>query len=330
MSLLSRFFGKAPLPVSDPPSSSRAEPPQGPDEYRAKEGQAQSRVPDRSLAGAAEEQVLHTALEQRDIPAIAKLVTAGASTKIRQQAAHAIEDPDVLRQLIRDVRGGNDKSVYKILTAKRDALLQETRKLEQLRAEISAVASALERHRQRAHDPLYGPTLEQLETRWRAVAAEAPAEIGQKVQQDIDCSREVIAAHLRTVAAVASRELAAANAAAEAQRLRQAEEKAAMLTAAEQARALEEQRRAETERREAEQLALRQVGGLIRKAREALNGGSTGRAAGLRRAIAEKVAAVPALPPYLSSQVQQLDARLDELKDWKSFSVGPKRTELMA
>src|SRR5262249_38247592 len=32
---------------------------------------------------------------------------------------------------------------------------------------------------------------------------------------------------------------------------------------------------------------------------------------------------------HLASQLQKLDARLEELKDWKSFSVAPKRTELM-
>ncbi|MDE0853162.1 MAG: hypothetical protein OSA97_01910, partial [Nevskia sp.] len=66
--------------------------------------------------------------------AVARLVVAGASTKVRQAAAEAIEDPDLLRQLIRDVRGGNDKNVYKVLTSKRDALLDQARKLEQLRA----------------------------------------------------------------------------------------------------------------------------------------------------------------------------------------------------
>ena len=76
-------------------------------------------------------------------------------------------------------------------------------------------------------------------------------------------------------------------------------------------------------------MLIRQVGGLIRKARGALHEGSTGRAAGLRRAIDEKLTGAPPLPPYLTNQLQQLDAQLNELKDWKSFSVAPKRVELM-
>jgi hypothetical protein len=269
-------------------------------------------------------------MDARDVPAIARLVISGGSTKIRQRAAQAIEDPEVLRQLIRDVRGGNDKSVYKILTAKRDALLVEARRLEQLRADVQAAAAAIERHSQRPYDALYGATLDQLEARWRAVVGDAAPEVSQRVQQAIDTAREVIATHLRQVAVEASRQLAAANAAAEAQRLREVREKGAAVAAAEQAQVAAEQRRQAAEKREAEQLAQRQLGGLIRKARGALDEGSTGRAAGLRRAIEEKLAASPPLPGYLASQLQQLDKRLEELKDWKSFSVTPKRAELIA
>ena len=60
-----------------------------------------------------------------------------------------------------------------------------------------------------------------------------------------------------------------------------------------------------------------------------MNEGSTGRAAGLRRAIEEKLPAAPPLPPHLTTSLQLLDTRLTELKDWKSFSVAPKRVELM-
>ncbi len=294
---------------------------------------ASSRAPeprlDRTVAAAAEEKSLQSAIEQQDAATIARLVVAGTSTRIRQRAAQAVADPDVLRRLIRDVRGGNDKSVYKILTAKRDALLAEERKLEHLRAEVNAVFAALERHSQRSYDPLYGATLDQLESRWNAVARDASAEIAEQAQQAIDRAREVVAAHLRQIAAEASRELAAANAAAEAKRIRELAAKTAAAAAAEQARTAEAERRTQAEKQEAEQLTLRQLGGLIRKCRGALNDGSTGRAAGLRRAIEEKLARAPAPPAYLSNQLQQLDAKLDELKDWKSFSVAPKRAELM-
>ena len=83
------------------------------------------------------------------------------------------------------------------------------------------------------------------------------------------------------------------------------------------------------EKHEAEATAFRQIGGLVRKAHSALSEGSTGRAAGLRRAIEEKLPSAPPLPPHLTTSIELLDKKLEELKDWKSFSVAPKRVELM-
>src|SRR3546814_17890217 len=60
-----------------------------------------------------------------------------------------------------------------------------------------------------------------------------------------------------------------------------------------------------------------------------LSDGSTARAAGVRRTIEEKLATAPPLPAGLASRIQQLDKQPDELKDWKNFSVTPKRTELL-
>jgi hypothetical protein len=318
MSLLSRFFRKAPpIPVPEKPPESAPVP------------RPEPVVPDRASREAKEEEELKAAIAAGDVAVIARFVREGSSTRVRQEAAQAVDDPAQLRQLIKDVRGGKDKSVYKILTRKRDAQLAQSRQLEQLHAEISAAAAALERHSHRPYDPLFTPTLEQLQSRWSAVAANATADLQQQTQLAIDRAREVIAQHLREIAAEASRELAAANAAAEAQRRRESEEKAASLAAAERARVLEEERKAQAEKQEAQATALRQIGGLIRKAHSALDEGSTGRAAGLRRAIEEKVTGAPPLPAYLANQVQQLDKKLAELKDWKSFSVTPKRLELM-
>ncbi|MDB6047100.1 MAG: hypothetical protein JWM63_5651 [Gammaproteobacteria bacterium] len=318
MSLFSRFFRKAPPPSPAPEASPE------PDTVRPEQS-----VPDRALMAAREEETLKAAIDGHDAQTVARLVVGGTSTKVRQLAAQAIEDPIQLRQLIKAVRGGNDKSVYKILARKRDVLLTQARELEQLQAEIGAVSTALERHSHRPYDPLFTPTLEQLQNRWKALAADADPEILQKVQHAIDRSREVIAQHIRQIEVEASRELAAANAAVEAQRLRDLEKEAAAIAAAERARILEADRKAQAERREAEALAFRQIGGWIRKAHGALHEGSTGRAAGLRRVIEEKLPGAPPLPPHLANQLQQLDAKLNELKDWKSFSVTPKRVELL-
>lgn len=272
---------------------------------------------------------MQVAIQARDLQAVARLVVAGTSTKVRQAAAEAIEDLDVLRQLIRDVRGGNDKNVYKVLTSKRDALLEQARKLEHLHAEINGASGALERHSQRSYDALFSQRLDQFESRWTAVAEQADPELRGRVQQWIDRSRETIAEHLRQMAAQAAREQAAADAAAEAKRLRDEQAQASAAAAAAQARLAEEQNRALADQQQAEQQAARQIGELIRKARAALSDGSTSRAAGLRRTIEEKLAGAPPLPPNLTGQLQSLDQQLDALKDWKSFSVTPKRAELI-
>ncbi len=326
MSLFSRLFGKAP-PVVAPPEK----PAEGFDVPLAEPGgpMGQPQALERAAIAAKEEEQLKTAIDAQDVHAIARFVTQGSSTKVRQQAAHAIEDPAQLRQLIKEVRGGNDKTVYKILTQKRDAGLAQTRQAEQRRAEVEAAAAALERHSHRSYDAVFTPTLDQLQIRWDAIAEHAGPELRERVQAAIDRAREVIAQHLRQIAVEASRELAAANAAAHAQAVREQEQKAAAAEAAERARVAEEERKALAEKREAEAQALRQIGGLIRKAQSSLSEGSTGRAAGLRRAIEEKLAASPPLPAHLASQLQQLDHKLAELKDWKNFTVAPKRIELM-
>ena len=272
---------------------------------------------------------MQAAIDARDVQAVARLVVAGASTKVRQAAANAIEDPDVLRQLIREVRGGNDKNVYKVLTSKRDILLEQARKLEQLRTEINEASGAIERHSQRSYDASFSSRLDQLESRWKAVAEQADLELRGRVQHWVDRSRETIAEHLLQMAAQASREQAAGQATAEARRLREQQAQASAAATAEQARVLEEQKRALAEKQRAEQQNVRQIDQLVRKARGALSDGSTSRAAGVRRAIEEKLAGAPPLPANLASQIQLIDKQLDALKDWKSFSVTPKRAELI-
>jgi hypothetical protein len=319
MSLFSRLFGGAPLLPSTQEKPAE----------KADTVLPQQSVPDHALLTAREEEALKAAIAGHDAQAIARLVLEGSSTQIRQLAAEAVEDAVQLRDLTKRARGGRDKRVYKILSRKRGTQLAHERQLEQLRAEISAVSAAIERHSHRPYDPLFTPTLERLEVRWNAVAAEAKPDVARGVHDAIDRAREVVAAHRREIAAQTSREQAAANAAAETQRLREQEVMAAAMAAAEQARVLELERKARAEKQETHALAVRQLGGLIRKAHGALNDGSTGRAAGLRRAIEEKLPAAAPLPGHLTAQLLQLDAKLEELKDWKSFSVAPKRVELM-
>lgn len=324
MSFLSRWLRKPTSSSSGPASAPRSAP-----SNPVQPSPAKPSAEARAQLAAAEENTLRSAIENQDAQSLARLVVAGASTRIRQAAAAAVEDPDLLRQLIRDVRGGNDKNVYKILTAKRDALLDQARKREQGQVEVRAALDELKRHSQRAHDALFGSRLEEYEARWNAVADQADTEQRSQAQEWIERSRQTLAAHLCELAAQASREQAAAAAAEEARRLQEEQAQASAAIATEQARLIEEAQRAQAEQLQAEQRSAREIGELIRKARAALSAGSTSRATLMRRSIEEKQAGGPPLPAALASQLQQLDQQLDELKDWKNFSVTPKRAQLI-
>jgi hypothetical protein len=93
--------------------------------------------------------------------------------------------------------------------------------------------------------------------------------------------------------------------------------------------ALQEREKSLADKQAAAARALHKLGGLIHKASRALADGHSAQAAGMRRSIGQIVADMPAVPNHLSSQLEQLDRRLGELQDWKSFAVAPKRAQLI-
>ncbi len=68
---------------------------------------------------------------------------------------------------------------------------------------------------------------------------------------------------------------------------------------------------------------------MLRQAQAALDQGGTARAERHRAALADTLAQPVVLPVWFDRQLQLLDARLEELKDWKTFTVIPKRAELV-
>jgi hypothetical protein len=271
----------------------------------------------------------------QDPAQIAKLVVENPSSRLRQVAAESIRDPAQLRQLLPQVRN-KDKSVYKILKQKCDALNAEDRKAEEIRNEIAAVCAALERHSHRTYDSLYSSGFEHLKTRWHTLPTPAAADIDQRARQAIKRCEEVIDTNLRQLAQRAAEDAALkaalelkeeAHEAARAAAAAQAEVEARAQEEAAAIRNAEEKQRAE--QRAAEEQLFRQIGSLIRMANAALRDGGTQRAAGLRRSIDQKLPAA-ALPTNLSRQIQQLDEKLLELKQWKDYAVAPKRVELIA
>lgn len=317
MSLLSRLLGKSP-PESAEPAARQAEAPvQSPPRQ------------DPAVRLREEDASLSQAIAAADIAAIGKWVVEGSSTRIRQRAAEAVTDPDQLYELIRATRHGNDKSVYRILAAKRDALLAETRAAQQLQADLDAAAAAIARLAGAPYDPSFPATLGILESRWRALAAQASPELQSAVARHLEAARDVSERHRHAIETAAERQRSETLARQEAQHRREAAVQEAAAAASEEARRREAERSAEQAQREADAAEVRRLVGLLRQAQAALDRGGTARAARLRETIAEKLPEAPRLPPWFERQLQQVDARLEELKDWKTFRVAPKRAELI-
>jgi len=362
-----------------------------------------------------------SAIENGDTAMLCKLTVEGASTKARQAAAEAIHDPLQLKELLKDLRG-KDKSVYKIVRAKCDAILAEEKTLAETQNTISAVSAALERHSHLPFDNLFTPTLEHLDTQWQAVAAQAPPDVKLRTEHVIERCRQIVTRHIQEIAGQAARATAIANAdnnrrevfnelrkqlaaalantsadniAARIETLTErwndighfkapnraestefgslrtavsdvirlikehgpvtsqvaalSEAGAALDTTVlerlmghasllndalpaeivEANAVLQTYKQAQIDKLAAKEAALRQLGGLIRKAHGALAGGKTSAAAGLRRAIEEKLGHVTDPPAHLTTQLQQLDEKLALLQDWRSYAVAPKRIELI-
>ena len=279
---------------------------------------------------------LSRALASIDDPEqVAQLILDGPSSRIRQLAAHALSDPAQLKRLVKQLRG-KDKSVYKIIREKYDALNADAQRIEKARSDSVGACESLERHSHRVYDAIYEPTFRHFQTRWQALTAQAAAETRERAARAIERCEGIIAEHRRRVALEAARasEQAARKAARE-QALHLAELETARLResaareAAEEAARREAEEKARAEKSAAEARALREISALTGKAHAALREGGTGRASGLRRALEEKLASVPFVPPPLAHKLQKIDAALNELKAWKEHAAAPKRAALI-
>jgi hypothetical protein len=279
---------------------------------------------------------LPQALALIDDPAqLAQLAVESPSSRLRQLAAEQVQDPAQLRQLLQQVRN-KDKSVYKIVKQKCDALNAKDRKAQEIKNEIEARCASLERHSHRTYDSFYTAAFEHLKSRWHSLTTPPAADIEQRAKHAIERCQEIIAAHQRELDRQAAKDAALEAARQLQQREREAAEAAAVARAEEEGRLREAaaaireaEERERAEKRAAQEQLFRQIGGLLRMANAALSDGGTQRAAGLRRAIEEKLPDAAVLPAFLSRQVQRLDEKLNELKQWKDYAVAPKRLELI-
>jgi len=317
MSLFSRLFGKAaPKPAAVAPPT----PAQAPSPKPAR--------PDPAVTALAEEASVAQAITAGDLGEIGRWVVEGSSTRVRQMAAHAIAAPEQLDRLIPAVRG-KDKNVYRILAAKREELLAVRRAAEQRQTEIADAAAALARHGQRPYDVSYATTLARLEARWNAIAADATPAQQVEMTQVIAGAHEVVETQRLALAAEAERRQAASLAAEEARREREQAAQVAAEAATAQAELAETEHRAAQARREADDAQVRELLGLLRQAQAAVEHGGTARAVRLRDAIRQKLPQAPTLPAWFERKLQDVETRLGELQDWRTFTVVPKRAELV-
>lgn len=326
MKLLSRLFRTAPAPPPPPaaaPPALEPGPAVDPTEY---------------------ERLLGAIASGSMAPAeLARVAVEGPTTRVRQAAAAAIDDPALWHDLLPRLRG-RDKAAYKLIKQRTDALLAEQRNLEQAAVEAAALCTSIEKHSARAHDALYEATLSVLTEHWQALPGTLDAGVRQRGLKALERCRETIAAHDRETARLAAlREADEARVlAAELQALNQAaiEQAAAEQAAAEQAAADASARVAADQARAADARALAdrhavaaeaqgEIVSLIRLCGAALHRGDTRKAARFRQSLEAALPGAPSLPPHLTRSLEQLDARLNELRQWKDYVVAPKRTELI-
>lgn len=345
MKILSRLFRPAPPP---PPAPQAAEPPPAP-----------VAPPAPAVDPAEHEQLLRSIETGALAPTeLARIAVEGPTTRVRQAAAAAIHDPALWQELLPRLRG-RDKAAYKLIRQRHDALLAAERAAATARSEAEALCAALDKHASRSHDPLYAPTLATLVERWHALPDTVDAPLRERGAQAIARCEAVIAAAIAEAQARAAAEAeaaAATAAAAEAEAARQARQ-----LAEQQARLAREE--AERERLTREQAdaaaardaapaadaepphaaadhepgestdptvaARREISSLIRLGGAALQRGDTRKAARFRQAIETALPAAGEVPPHLLRTLEQLDARLNELRQWKDYVAAPKRIELI-
>lgn len=173
-----------------------------------------------------------------------------------------------------------------------------------------------------------------------SAGADADAELRHRGERALERCREALAAQRRELERLAAERAAAEELA----RARETERRAQLETADRQAaeaarvRAAEDAARdaeaaaeaqAAAERRKAESQTQVEIASLIRLGGAALQRGDSRKAARFRQSIEEHLATAPALPPPLARSLEQLDARLNELRQWKDYVAAPKRLELI-
>jgi len=321
MKLFSRLFNAPPAPEEPaaaeqpPPPSEPAPPVIDPEEQQG-------------LLRAIESGAMETA-------ELMRLAVEGQTTRLRQAAASQIKDPALWQELLPHLRG-RDKAAYKLIRERLDARLAEQRTVAQARADAETLCATIEKLATKPFDALFEPAVSVYAERWHALPTATDDAIRQRGDKALDRCRAVIADHERELARIADEQ--ARERALEAERLaeQQAAEEQAAIEARERAEAdaareaeAQADAEAQSEKQAADAQAHAQILSLIRLSGAALGRGDTRKAARFRQSIEDALPEAPPLPPHLARSLEQLDARLNQLQQWKDFAAAPKRIELI-
>lgn len=289
-------------------------------------------------------QLLHS-IESGALPPdeLTRIAIEGPTTRVRQAAASAIQDPQRWQELLPRLRG-RDKAAYKLIKQRHDALLATERAAAAAHSDAEALCAAIDKHCSRPHDALYEPTLVTLIERWRTLPDSVDAALRQRAEAALArCEAVVAAVQAAARAAAEAEEQARRNAAIQAAH-EQAERERIELEQAVAAQAdtshvalvdeshdsVESVDAAEAEGSgDAAAAARREITGLIRLSGAALQRGDTRKAARFRQSIEAALPAAGELQPHLLRNLEHLDARLNELRQWKDYVAAPKRIELI-
>jgi hypothetical protein len=338
--ILSRLFRNAP-PPPEPVATEAAAP-------------AEPAPPPPPAVDPAEQERLLQSIEAGELaPAeLARVAVEGPTTRVRQAAANAIDDPQLWQELLPRLRG-RDKAAYKLIRQRHDALLAQQRADAAARDEAEALCAALEKHATRPHDPLYAPTLATLAERRQALPPSINATLHERASQAFARCEAVIAAEAERQAQRLAEQQRLAQEKLERERLEReqaaSEAAAAEVAAAAAAAATPADAEPEvgadagesadtadatdstdaTHTADPTAAARREIASLIRLSGAALQRGDTRKAARFRQALETTLPAAGELPPHLLRNLEQLDLRLNELRQWKDYVAAPKRLELI-
>src|SRR5690554_79081 len=128
---------------------------------------------------------------ETDADLLFNVALKGGTVKLRQIAAQKITNKDHLTQLLKASKG-KDKTVYRIVKEKCDAIKEEERKHAATEAAIDASLQALEQHSQRQLDPQFAAKFHHLQQQWQSLAESASEDSCVRAQRAIDTCQATI------------------------------------------------------------------------------------------------------------------------------------------